>query len=219
MGSGELKKVAEDIERGRTKGKSHDILIDMLGTQAKTDLQIMKAIETLGETFVVLMISNAESYSLVQIGLIDVFSLKKDLPGIYITINKPYEVLRDMLSKKKIDCGKIKFIDAISRMVGSETPDKDRCIYVESPGDLTELMVAIEESVKAVEGNKFLVLDSISTLAIYNDTEAVEKLVHALAGKLREWDVKGIFLSIEADEYKNLIGTVSQFCDKVTEIR
>jgi len=219
MAPGDLKKVAEGIEKARGREKVPNILIDMLGKQAKTDLQIMKAIESLGDAFVVLMISNADSYSLVQIGLIDVFSLKRNMPGIYITINKPYEVLRDMLVNKKIDYGRIKFIDAISRMVGSETPDRDKCTYIESPGDLTELMVAIEESVKGIEGNKFLVLDSISTLAIYNDTETVEKLVHALTGKLREWDVKGILLSIEADEYKNLIGTVSQFCDKVTEVR
>lgn len=59
--------------------------------------------------------------------------------------------------------------------------------------------------------NFFIIVDSLSTLLVYNDEKLVEKFAHRLSGKARLLNAKAVFL---INPGKKLIQTISSFCDK-----
>jgi hypothetical protein len=62
-------------------------------------------------------------------------------------------------------------------------------------------------------------VDSLSTLLIYNKPDAVVKLVHSIANKVRVENVQGVFLMIKTEENLDIIKIISQFADTVIEVR
>ena len=66
--------------------------------------------------------------------------------------------------------------------------------------------------------NKTLILDTLSTLMLYNNAETVGKFMHAVTGKLRNWGVKSVILTMEEETDKEIISQISQFVDKVVKI-
>jgi archaellum biogenesis ATPase FlaH len=65
---------------------------------------------------------------------------------------------------------------------------------------------------------KFLILDSVSTMLVYNSPEEIERLIHALIIKCRKWRMKTILLAIENAKQDKIVETISQFCDSVAKI-
>ncbi|MDY6762081.1 MAG: hypothetical protein SVY41_03455 [Candidatus Nanohaloarchaea archaeon] len=68
------------------------------------------------------------------------------------------------------------------------------------------------------EGNRVLVLDTLSTLMLYNDEDMVSQFAHDLSTKIREWGVKGLMPTIEEEADEDLLASLNQFVDKTIEI-
>jgi archaellum biogenesis ATPase FlaH len=81
------------------------------------------------------------------------------------------------LIKNGIDIKKIFFIDCV-------TPSKIRgdVLYLH-PTQLGDLYSAIEEFTKKIKGKKFLILDALSTLLIYNNQKKVEDFLDKVTQK------------------------------------
>ena len=67
--------------------------------------------------------------------------------------------------------------------------------------------------------DRFIFFDSLSTLLIYNQSKSVSKFAHFLTGKMREWKIKGVLISLQKNIDENLIAQVSQFCDRIIEVK
>lgn len=107
------------------------------------------------------------------------------------------------------------FIDAITLPSGGKTNDSDRCLYLSDLRNLSDLAVIIDEAIDAIPyENKFLFLDSLSTLLLYNNTGSAAKFAHFLTGKLRAFDLDAIFLSLELESDAEFLTQLSLFCDK-----
>ena len=63
-------------------------------------------------------------------------------------------------------------------------------------------------------GKSFLVVDSLSTLLVYNAEKTVEKFVHGLGEKMKELDFKNVF-TIRSKTRPEIMDVLIQFCDKV----
>ncbi len=144
--------------------------------------------------------------------------MRKNLVGVYVTINRPFSSLRKALESKSVDLSKLIFIDNITAMAIPTIQDTEECIYIDHPSDITTLNIAISEILRRTEQKKFLIMDTISTLLLYNDAESVEKLLHSLSNKLRLLDTNAFFISIKSEENQALEDIVSQFCDKKIEL-
>jgi len=81
-----------------------------------------------------------------------------------------------------------------------------------------ELTVQIEQGLQNNSKEQFVVLDSLSTLLLYNKADSVEKFVHTLAGKIRQKKAMGLFLMVRLKENEDIIRLLSQFCDHTIEI-
>ena len=137
---------------------------------------------------------------------------------IYVTTNKPYDNLINSLEEKKIDTDNIFFIDCISKEVGVDPEDVGNCIYLDSPKSLTSMSIAIKESIENIDGEKTLILDSLSTLLIYNDARTMGKFSNFLINKMRSMKADAVILTLESDVDKDIIKKIESFVDKVEKI-
>lgn len=138
---------------------------------------------------------------------------------VYVTVTKPYENLTKRFPYLAADKN-IKFIDCISRVAGI-SKDAPNCIYLESPTMLEKLGIELINIFKEVNQDipKYLVIDSISNLIIYNDPEIVTEFFYQLINKTRARDIHMITLAIEEEGMDQHINRLVYLNDKILKVR
>ncbi len=170
------------------------------------------------QEYVALATVEAKSYQKTNIEIIKYFTEEENTPGVYVTLNKPFETIKKMFLKEGINTKKIIFIDAVTE-TSREIKRTEECLFIGSPENLSDISIAMDQAVLAVPvKKKFLFFDSLSTLLIYNKTDVVAKFIHFIAGKMRAWSVKGIIITLNKKEDQELIDELTQFCDVVLEL-
>jgi len=208
------KKKPEKQDRGRNEEDRE--LFDLLSPFHKVEIKVQRPFEEAGGNKCLLVVENLKEYSQINLAIIKFF-VKKKMQGIYVSANKPAGDIIKHANELKIDVSSVKFIDAISRLAGKPELKAQNIEYVESPKDLVELITTIETSMKKLRKNYCMVFDSASTMLVYNKQNAVEKFVHALAGKIRESDAVGIIVAVESTR-EEFLNTLAQFCDATIQI-
>jgi len=169
---------------------------------------------------ITMVITKAEDYLDLNTDILGELT-KESQPGVYVTVNKPYSGIVEILDESGVNTDNILFVDAISKETGRGEEDEENVLYMDSPEDLTGLSIVIQEAVESMgDTDKFVFLDSLTTLTIYNETDTVSKFGHYLTGKMRSWDgVEGVIVSLAKEEVEDeLIDQMSQFCDNVVRL-
>jgi len=138
---------------------------------------------------------------------------------VYVTVTKPYQNLTkefEYLQKNK----NIKFIDCISRAAGISRAD-DNCIFVESPTMLEKISLEIMNLFKEADENekKYLVIDSLSNLIIYNDPDIVTEFFYNIVNRARARDIHVISLAIEEEGLIQHLNRLIYLNDKILKVR
>ena len=142
-----------------------------------------------------------------------------NIPGVYVTLNRPYENVKKKFWAKKVDLSKIIFIDAVTKTVSGRVEKTQDCLFIGSPQNLSDMSIAMDQAIMAIPTkDKFLFFDSLSTLLLYNDVGVVAKFVHFLSGKMRVWKVRGIIISLRQKKDKELIEELREFCDMIINL-
>tara|TARA_Y100000310_G_scaffold144893_3_gene144233 strand:+ start:47021 stop:47581 length:561 start_codon:yes stop_codon:yes gene_type:complete len=171
------------------------------------------------ENYVALAKVTASKYQDSNLEMIKYLTVDDEVPGVYVTLNKPFSVMQPFLVKKGINTDMIIFIDAVTKTSGGDVKKTEKCLFIGSPDNLSDISLAMDQAVRAVPGDKkFLFFDSLDTLLVYNKPTTVAKFIHFLSGKMRVWNVKGIIVSLEKDSNKELLDELSQFCDILLEL-
>jgi KaiC/GvpD/RAD55 family RecA-like ATPase len=198
----------------KKENKIDEELFELLSPQRAIMLKIQKTFEELPEKFVILFVERQAEYPAINMELVKYF-LGRGIQGIYVSINRSAGDVADTLKKEGADESKVIFIDAVSRMANEKEIGKENYIYVDSPKDLVEMSVSIEEAAEKIKGKeKFIIIDSITTLLIYNKPVSIEKFVHSISGKMHSWGTKGIFTAMESTK-KSQMNLLAQFFDQV----
>ncbi|HUK39032.1 MAG TPA: hypothetical protein VLV30_07960 [Methanomicrobiales archaeon] len=139
---------------------------------------------------------------------------------IVVTTNQPYAILRKNYEKDGIDLSKVGFIDAITRYAVGEVPAGAKGVrFTSSPSDLTQLGIAISDSLKDMGGRKAAILiDSVSTMLIYLPSTSLSKFIHFVSSKLKILDMAGIFLAVEDGLDPTLLSQLTTFVDQVVNM-
>ena len=142
-----------------------------------------------------------------------------DEAWVYVTITKPYNILVNQypyLAETK----NVKFIDCISRAAGINDPNSN-CIYLESPTLLEKLGLEIMNIFKSVDEktNKYLVLDSLTNLIVYNDPEIVTEFFYHIINRTRTRDIHTISLAIEEEGLEKYLTRLIYLNDKILKVR
>lgn len=183
----------------------------------KTVKEMMAYLRKLPKEFIILINVSAEDYLKTNIEVLKILVNEDKLPGVYITINKPYLTMKKVLEDEGMDIKKIKFIDCITKTAGGKIDSGDEnVIYLDSPENLTGLGVAMGEAIRSIpEDEKFLFMDSLSTLLLYHNAGTVAKFSHFLTGRMRVWGLRGVLMAVEKETDPEFTNQLSQFCDAV----
>ena len=159
--------------------------------------KIKKEFEALKINFLVILDTSAENYSDAVMGAVT-FMLEKGQKGIYVTSSRPYRFISNEMKRISINTDNILFLDCISCMAGEH--GDGNCTYVENPASLEEISMHIGSLLGRIESDeKFLIMDSISTLLIYNSLNSVKEFSLFLINKLRLESVDGILVIIKKE--------------------
>lgn len=167
-----------------------------------------KEIKSLND-YILLITVDAKNYQKTAIDAVK-FLIEQNIPGVYVTLNKPYEIIQRNLKDNGVDTRLVIFIDVASR---TEAKKIENCLYIGSPEKLSDLSVAMDQAVKALPSNRFIIFDSLNTLAIFNKPATMARFIHFLTGKMREWKAKGIIITLEKETEPALLDELTQFCD------
>lgn len=171
-----------------------------------------------GSDHVILYLVSAEKYVQVNVALLKKLVHDEKMHGVYITINRPYQNLLEIFKKNGVPVDHIFFIDAITKMTGGKETDAPNCIFLDSPTNLTDITIAVKQAISLMgDAKKFIFVDALSTLLIYNEGQTVIKFAHFLTGRMREWKTEGIIISIQKEMDERLTSQLIQFCDKKIE--
>lgn len=160
--------------------------------------------------YILLIAVDAKSYQKITVDAVKFLINEQGIPGVYVTLNKPYDIMQRTFASNNIDTRLIIFIDAASR---TDTKKVENCLYIGSPEKLSDMSVAMDQAIKALPGEKFLVFDSLNTLSIFNKPTTVARFVYFLTGKMREWKVKGIMITLGNETEPALLDELTQLSD------
>jgi len=138
---------------------------------------------------------------------------------VYITVTRPFESFLRMFG----DLSKypnVTFVDCISRASGIVRRD-DQCIYIESPTMLEKVTMEVNNLFSKVPQGvgKYLILDSLTTLMIYNDVSLVTEFFYQLLNKTRAEGIHSISLVVEGGEEDKYINKLIYLSDKILKVR
>ena len=138
---------------------------------------------------------------------------------VYLTVTKPYDNLTKQYEYLK-QSKNVKFIDCISCAVGISKADQN-CIFVESPTMLEKISLEIMNQFKEVDDNakKYLVIDSLSNMIIYNDPEIVTEFFYHILNRTRAKDIHMISLAIEEEGLNQHLNRLIYLNDKILKVR
>lgn len=187
----------------------------LVSTGRKSDLAVERALSDLTEGYSLLVLLSPETYSEARSAFFRKFSTEK---GIYITLNSPYSSLCKELESKSIDHNNVYFIDMSSSGSQGAATEEGKASFLESPSSLTELSMLLDGKISYLGGSLFIILDSVSTLLVYNEPREVERFIHSLAGKANASKTKLILFMMKSNDKSGIVDTISQFCTKVAAI-
>jgi KaiC/GvpD/RAD55 family RecA-like ATPase len=168
----------------------------------------------LPESSAVAMVIKVDNYLDAMRGTLDSFIVEKNLSAIYITSTIPSQSIKNVLTILEIDMNKIHFVDCISHIMMGSAVRSEQVSFVESPTMLENIMLKVEYLMRSVEGKKLVLLDSINSLAIHNNTKILSEFLHIMVNNLRAKEAYTVILSVDEqsnDEINNMLGLV---CDE-----
>ena len=185
----------------------------------------LDVIDELDDSFgnwVALVIKEPEFYLAIDRAFVKKLANTRNLRGIYITINKPFDVIESSFRKYDVKIGNNYFVDDVTKYMNKKAPEKENCSFVDSPSDLTTLAITFMQAAKMIQEKSkfdkvpvFVVVDSINTFLIYNEENTVKRFFHFLISKCRELGCKLVLFSSNVDEVTSLNRVVGAFSDKV----
>jgi hypothetical protein len=144
---------------------------------------------------------------------------KPDEAWVYVTVTKPFQNISNRLPFIT-EMRNIRFIDCISRAAGISKATKN-VIFIESPTMLEKIGLEIMNIFKEVDPKtkKYLVIDSLTNLIIYNDPNIVTEFFNQLINRTRARDINTISLAIEEEGMESYLNRLVFLNDKILKIR
>jgi len=175
--------------------------------------EVAEKLRALPESSAISMRLKSDQYFDAIQGMIDRFAIKKDLEVVYVTSTIPSQSIINALEVLEIPMEHIWFVDCISQIMMSQEKRHPHAIIVESPTMLENIMLKVEFLLRRVpDRNALVVLDSINSLAIHNNTKILSEFLHILVNNLRSRGAYTVIFSMqeyETEEIRNMLVLVS----------
>ncbi|MFH1835840.1 MAG: ATPase domain-containing protein [Methanobacteriota archaeon] len=215
-----LREIENEIE---VKHEKLSILKRSIGMDKTQDIKMMskmiqQKLADFGGEEITLLVSSAQQHNEAAMALSKMLVEEDGRNGVYITFNRPFEQVVKDFNFNNIDISKVIFIDCISKMAGRFPGKKENAVFIDNPSSLEEVGMYAEKILARMPEPKFIILDSISNLLIYNDKNSMGEFIHYLINKLRASNVGGFLLTVEKEDIDEVTGILRPLVDKVIKI-
>jgi KaiC/GvpD/RAD55 family RecA-like ATPase len=140
--------------------------------------------------------------------------------GVYITLSKDYIELSKIFRERGLDMGRLAFIDGVSQMYGIGAVDAPNVKYISGPISLDGIVAAVTDVIPTMKSEKkFVFLDSITAVLLYNSLERTLKFSEFLTVSLKRLEVAGVMVSVSKGfANDNLIKELAKLSNEVIKI-
>ncbi len=197
------------------EGVAQKIVKEISSGKGKNTIDLFYAEKQLQDNGIVLLILPKAEYSENLMTILKIV-VKQNKSICYVSANKPEKTITKLFNENDIDRKKFLIIDCITGQVGKEEGKEGATIFIKSPADLTELILAVIGAINF--GLEIVFIDSLSTFLVYRNETTVVKFTHNLISKLRSLDKRGIFVILKDDVGTALIGDLGMFVDRVIDV-
>ena len=137
----------------------------------------------------------------------------------YVAVTRPYDTIIQQYDYVK-DRPNIKFVDCVSRAAGITTTYPN-CKYIESPVALEKIMLHALSMFRHTpeDRGKYLIIDSLSSLLIYNDCQLVTEFLTHLTNRTRLSNIHCVFLVIEEETDETINKMIYLRSDKIIRLK
>jgi hypothetical protein len=108
----------------------------------------------------------------------------KGQKGVYLTVDRPSEIMKRLLFAKKIDPSHVLFLDPISKVSGMKAPQASEEVKIMENPFFQEIMQFLSEEGHASmkkDGVDFIMIDNLSALSCYMDFKTMGTMLTAMA--------------------------------------
>lgn len=158
-------------------------------------MNLQKEVEAMSLGDIGTVIAPPKAIASISISMLDLLVTKKQYTGIYVTASKPYATVVAQLQKHGVPTNNMFFIDMITMHVSGKANAVSNCYFANAPENVMEIAATLPKVAIAQPNIRFLILDSIATLAMYNTNDGIIKFIHFLTTALRELKMEGIILA------------------------
>ena len=145
-------------------------------------------------------------------------SIRKNQQDVwtFVTVSKPFDYIVKTF-KEITENDNVKFIDCISRHAGI-SESQNNCVYIESPVMLEKLLLEILHNFKGLkhETEKYIVIDSLSALMIYNNPAIIREFIELVMNRGRSENIHVISIIVEEEMDSNELIALN---DKIIVLR
>lgn len=137
--------------------------------------------------------------------------------GVIISVSEPQKLLKKALEKQGVDTSQHLFIDCATASATGKPGGEENCFYLNKCSDLTGMGIAVTKALSGVEDkeNMFLILDSVSTMLIYNESTVIIRFLHMLINKIQLNEATGILFSAKNAVDPIVSSQITAFSDAV----
>ncbi|MFH1404003.1 MAG: hypothetical protein ABIH11_07030 [Candidatus Altiarchaeota archaeon] len=191
---------------------------DKISPTEKIKKSLDEGVKGLRDHAIIIASAKSKDHGHVVSALLENLIKEKGMGGVYISVSRPYDDIIELIEESGSDSSNVFFVDCISQMAGKLPEGAENVVFVENPGSLEEVSMFLDRMLGKVQTEKkFLFLDSLSSLLIYNNDKSVKEFTHFMINKMRLEKISGIILSTEKKEAEEMVKTLVPMCD--TEIR
>ena len=188
----------------------------MLSSQNKDKIRVKDALAGMEKPFTALLLIDPKEYAEVKSRVVEEFDENSSIT--YIALNSGYSALKNEFGKRGMKLKEAFFVDMVSVEAGSKPQKEPGVEYLSSPLDLTDCLLSIVKRLEETDGKALVIMDSVSTLLIYNNAASVEKFIHSMLGKVNAAGASALVFSAGTGERDSVTSTIGQFFGKIIRI-
>ena len=179
---------------------------------------IMEAFKSVPEDSILYLSVDADNYYVTMLAAMEHVKNTLELPGIYVTASRSAERIRSQLKLEKIDAHKLYYVDTIAILSGTRT-SHPAIQMVESPAMLETIILKIKWFLRHIKDeSRFVFLDSINALAVYNEPKLMCEFLHVLINLMSTRDVMTILFAVKEQTPQDVQQVLKLSSDDVIEV-
>jgi len=149
-------------------------------------------------------------------------AIKENKTILFVLTDKsPEQIKREML-ESKIFFKNFYFVDCYSQQTGLNCQKSENIQYVSGPLALNEISISISDFQREFlkkEIPHLIIFDSLSTLLMYSNAEAIGRFLQILIAKIRNLQGEVVFTIEQGMHDDKAIVTIEHLMDSIVEVK